>query len=304
MPQTSKIIYVFLMCSFDFWMFGYNTPDSIGSFRGTCNRHAYLDCAKWFAQLTSRQQSNWPINGQIFVSVACIHWSCSDRLIARIYKHNISASYCCNTLWVDVMKNSSTIYNTVAKNEGCDTLPQFTANDLFVKLSEYIERCIHKQDQNDLLRTLLNETDEIQTQNQLRKNELVIVIAVFATLITFGACGSMVVMYAAVRRPQMRTPHNLFILNLAVSDFVLCVFTQPFNLLRVLNSHYDWRLGQAMCKIVSMGQATSIFVSTFSIIAIALDRLQVRWTDNLWTRKSQFSDDILTKVLSADSFIE
>lgn len=157
----------------------------------------------------------------------------------------------------------------------CMNLPQFTSNELLVKLTEYVERCIQKKHQAELLRTLLDGIDEIQSHNQLYSYELTIIMITFSLLIVLGALGSLIVIYAALRRRQMRTPQNLFILNLAISDFILCVFTQPFNLLRALNSHYDWRLGLVMCKIVSMGQATSIFVSTINIIAIALDRLQV-----------------------------
>jgi len=71
----------------------------------------------------------------------------------------------------------------------------------------------------------------------------------------------------------MRTPRNIFIINLAISDLTLCLFTQPFNLLKVLMP--AWRLGRFMCKFVPMCSGANVFVSTISITAIALDRFQV-----------------------------
>ena len=72
----------------------------------------------------------------------------------------------------------------------------------------------------------------------------------------------------------MLTPRNIFIINLAISDLTLCVFTQPLNLYLLMTNH--WALGSFMCKFVTMAQGTNLFVSTISITAIALDRFQVR----------------------------
>ncbi len=58
-------------------------------------------------------------------------------------------------------------------------------------------------------------------------------IVAFAVLILFGACGNGLVCYVVAKNPNMRTPRNIFIINLAISDLTLCCFTQPFNLLKV-----------------------------------------------------------------------
>lgn len=100
-----------------------------------------------------------------------------------------------------------------------------------------------------------------------------IILAFYAILIVFGATGNGLVCYVVTRNAHMRTPRNIFIINLSISDLTLCLFTQPLNLYRLLN-HY-WFLGGFMCKFVAMCQGTNIFVSTISITAIALDRFQV-----------------------------
>ena len=98
-------------------------------------------------------------------------------------------------------------------------------------------------------------------------------IVAFSVLIVFGAAGNGLVCYVVIRNQAMRTPRNIFIINLAISDLTLCLFTQPFNLMKV--SMQRWDLGGFMCKFVPMFAGTNVFVSTISITAIALDRFQV-----------------------------
>lgn len=114
--------------------------------------------------------------------------------------------------------------------------------------------------------------------NRLSSYVLYPLLFLYCTMIIFGACGSGLVIYVVVMNRQMRTPRNVFITNLAISDLTLCLFTQPFNVLRLLYIHQEWVLGDFMCKLSAMFQGTNIFVSTISITAIALDRFQVRKT--------------------------
>jgi len=100
-----------------------------------------------------------------------------------------------------------------------------------------------------------------------------VIITIFALLIALGATGNSLVCYVVARNPAMRTPRNIFIINLAISDLTLCLFTQPCNLWKVLN--HAWHLGTFMCKFVPMFCGVNVFVSTISITAIALDRFQV-----------------------------
>lgn len=101
-----------------------------------------------------------------------------------------------------------------------------------------------------------------------------LLILSYTLFIAFGSLGNGLVCYVVARNPHMRTPRNIFIINLAISDLTLCVFTQPLNLYLLLRT--QWELGSFMCKLVTMFQGTNVFVSTISITAIALDRFQVR----------------------------
>jgi neuropeptide F receptor len=97
-------------------------------------------------------------------------------------------------------------------------------------------------------------------------------IAAYTLLIVLGSCGNGLVVVAVVRKPAMRTARNMFIVNLAVSDLVLCLVTMPLTLMEELTNYWPLGTHDLPCKMLGALQATSIFVSTISITAIALDR--------------------------------
>ncbi|XP_070507775.1 neuropeptide F receptor [Chironomus tepperi] len=102
-----------------------------------------------------------------------------------------------------------------------------------------------------------------------------ILIAMYSFLIIFGSTGNILVVLAVLRNKSMQTARNIFIVNLAISDLLLCLVTMPLTLIQVLSKF--WPLGNSalLCKSIGALQGTSIFVSTISITAIALDRYHV-----------------------------
>ena len=97
----------------------------------------------------------------------------------------------------------------------------------------------------------------------------------YSILIFFGATGNCLLVAAVARKPRMRTVRNFFVINLAISDLLLCLVTMPLTLMEVVTIHWPLGTHAIGCKIVGTLQGTSIFVSTLSITAIALDRHQV-----------------------------
>jgi neuropeptide F receptor len=96
------------------------------------------------------------------------------------------------------------------------------------------------------------------------------IMIVFSLVIILGFFGNILVIWTVVFNKHMRTTSNLFILNLAISDMTLCVFSIPFNAYKTLK--HSWIFGLFLCKFAPFFQATNVFVSTMSITAIALDR--------------------------------
>ena len=105
------------------------------------------------------------------------------------------------------------------------------------------------------------------------ERSLICLLVAYSILIMTGACGNGLVCIAVSRKPAMRTARNVYIINLAISDLILCLFTMPFTLIEIVLRF--WPLGTMTCKLVAGLEATSIFVSTISITAIAIDRYQV-----------------------------
>lgn len=82
-------------------------------------------------------------------------------------------------------------------------------------------------------------------------------------------------LFQVVRKPIMRTARNMFIVNLAVSDALVCCVGTPLTLMELLTKHWPLPNWPSLCKACGAIQAISIFVSTITITAIALDRYQV-----------------------------
>ncbi|KAK7508754.1 hypothetical protein BaRGS_00000320 [Batillaria attramentaria] len=127
----------------------------------------------------------------------------------------------------------------------------------------------NEAEDNSWMLLMLQQHMQPQAFDDLTQTLLILAYLLF---IVFGVLGNGLVCFVVARNPHMRTPRNIFIINLAISDLTLCVFTQPLNLYLLLKTH--WELGSFMCKMVTM-QGTNLFVSTISITAIALDRFQV-----------------------------
>ncbi|CAD6187126.1 unnamed protein product [Caenorhabditis auriculariae] len=125
--------------------------------------------------------------------------------------------------------------------------------------------------------------EQFESINQYFRDEMVIegspynskelgyaIVAAYTIVIFFGAFGNFLTILVVILNPAMRTTRNFFILNLALSDFFVCTVTAPITLYTVL--YMFWPFGTAMCKIAGSLQGFNIFLSTFSIAAIALDR--------------------------------
>ena len=69
-------------------------------------------------------------------------------------------------------------------------------------------------------------------------------ITLYALMILFGASGNLLVILVVIRNRAMRTARNVFIVNLAVSDLMLCLITMPLTLVEIL--YQTWQV----CKIL------------------------------------------------------
>ncbi|KAK2173279.1 hypothetical protein NP493_887g01004 [Ridgeia piscesae] len=95
-------------------------------------------------------------------------------------------------------------------------------------------------------------------------------ILLYCIIFVLGVSGNSLVVYIVVHNKAIQTITNIFICNLALSDIMMCLLAVPFTPLSAfLNS---WIFGDALCHIVPMTLGVSVYVSTLTSTAIAVDR--------------------------------
>lgn len=89
-----------------------------------------------------------------------------------------------------------------------------------------------------------------------------VLITLYSILITAGALGNSLVIWAVIRRPTMRTLRNTFIINLAVSDLLLCLVTMPLTLVEIITKY--WPLGNIKMSLFLNNEAQCMDLSLFT----------------------------------------
>nr|XP_023667240.1 cholecystokinin receptor-like isoform X1 [Paramormyrops kingsleyae] len=95
-------------------------------------------------------------------------------------------------------------------------------------------------------------------------------IFLYSLIFLLGVFGNLLIIMVLLVNKRMRTVTNSFLLSLAVSDLTMAIFCMPFTL--IPNLLEDFIFGAAMCKIVTYFMGISVSISTFSLVAIAIER--------------------------------
>jgi len=95
-------------------------------------------------------------------------------------------------------------------------------------------------------------------------------IVAYSVIFVLGVAGNTLVVYVVARNASMQTNTNVFIANLAVSDIMMCLLAVPFTPISGLLQ--AWPFGSALCRLVPMTLGVSVYVSTLTSTAIAVDR--------------------------------
>lgn len=98
----------------------------------------------------------------------------------------------------------------------------------------------------------------------------VVFYSLYSTVFVLGIFGNILVSYIVCLNKAMRTVTNLFIMNLALSDIILCALAVPFTPLYSFTG--KWMFGSFICHLVPYIQASSVYVSAWTLMAIAVDR--------------------------------
>ncbi|XP_029367571.1 prostaglandin D2 receptor 2 [Echeneis naucrates] len=123
--------------------------------------------------------------------------------------------------------------------------------------------------QAGLLCPLIQDMQRHSLNNNKQANWTVVCIhGLFSCM---GILENALILWVVGFRLRQRTVASVWVLNLAISDF-LATLTLPFFTTYLYYSH-SWELGNLLCKIQASIFFLNMFVSAFLLAAISLDRL-------------------------------
>ena len=93
----------------------------------------------------------------------------------------------------------------------------------------------------------------------------VLLVVLYLVMIVFGAVGNLMVIAVVAKNKAMRTARNVFIVNLAVSDLMLCLITMPLTLVEIL--YNSWQVG---CIFMTI----TLFFAKFMISVFGMPAFQ------------------------------
>ncbi|XP_067289840.1 opsin 4xa isoform X2 [Pseudorasbora parva] len=97
------------------------------------------------------------------------------------------------------------------------------------------------------------------------------IVAFFVAIIgAVGVIGNLLVMYAFFSNKKLRTPPNYFIMNLAVSDFLMAITQSPIFFVNCMFK--EWVFGEMGCKMYAFCGALFGITSMINLLAISIDR--------------------------------
>ncbi|XP_063166209.1 cholecystokinin receptor type A [Candoia aspera] len=138
-------------------------------------------------------------------------------------------------------------------------------NDSLIDLSSNISALLCELDLENYTLFCMNHSSR-----PFKELDQTVRILLYSLIFLLSVLGNTLVITVLIRNKRIRTVTNLFLLSLAISDLMLCFFCMPFTL--IPNLLQDFIFGSAICKIASYFMGVSVSVSTFSLVAISLER--------------------------------
>lgn len=92
----------------------------------------------------------------------------------------------------------------------------------------------------------------------------------YLSVVVVSVVGNSTVIWIILSHRRMRTVTNYFIVNLAVSDLLMTTLNTVFNF--IYASHNVWYFGEGFCRFLNFVPITAMFVSIYSMTAVAAER--------------------------------
>ena len=120
----------------------------------------------------------------------------------------------------------------------------------------------------------------------------VIFAVVLTTIAVVTIFGNLLVILSFVFERRLLQPFNLYILNLAVTDFFVGMTAMTFYSLDTLLGY--WPFGRAMCGVWIYFDFAMTFSSVFTLVAISVDRFWcVTWAIHYKTHTNRFRTSMI-----------
>ncbi|XP_075436659.1 cholecystokinin receptor-like isoform X2 [Ascaphus truei] len=95
-------------------------------------------------------------------------------------------------------------------------------------------------------------------------------ILLYCIIFLLSVFGNTLIIIVLVMNKRLRTVTNSFLLSLAVSDLMVAVVCIPFTLIPNLMGNFIF--GEVICRAAAYFMGLSVSVSTFNLVAIAIER--------------------------------
>nr|UQI50261.1 QRFP-like peptide receptor [Haliclona caerulea] len=112
---------------------------------------------------------------------------------------------------------------------------------------------------------------ELTGLEEYAKHARILKLTLYVIIFLISAVGNSMVCIIILRRKNMKTVTNYFILNLAIADLALTCICIPFDI-PVQEMNYVWPYGAFMCKILYPLQTLALYASIYTLTAVGLTR--------------------------------
>ncbi|XP_078703634.1 melatonin receptor type 1A-like [Branchiostoma floridae x Branchiostoma belcheri] len=96
-------------------------------------------------------------------------------------------------------------------------------------------------------------------------------IVILVILIIMGTLGNLLTMYVIAKHKELQTVTNAFIFNLAITDLLVSLFVDGFNVVGIADTGFFFRQ-HAVCEFVGSVCVTSCICSIMTMMIIAVNR--------------------------------
>ena len=118
--------------------------------------------------------------------------------------------------------------------------------------------------------------------------QVAVEILVTCSLMVLGASGNTLVFIAIWKEKSLRTTPNVFVINLAVTDFLFSTFVLPLTIATIIQG--EWKLGMRGCELQGLMFGTVLNATLTTMTAISINRfIMIRYRamyKTIYTKKN------------------